>query len=100
MSSLRGRTRDSSWQWLIIGLFLGLGCSGVVCLGVYATGSIIINLPGSSQAALGPTIVTVVVTTTPPPVTPTALSTTAPTAQPTTGGAPPSAPTSTQFILQ
>jgi formylglycine-generating enzyme required for sulfatase activity len=74
MSSLRGRTRDSSWQWLIIGLVLGLGCSGVFCLAGYATNYIAFHLPGqpnADQLAAGPTIV--IVTTTPAPVTPTSV---------------------------
>ena len=57
MSSLRGRTRDSSWQWLVIGLVLGLGCSGVACLGSYALGVIRVNVPGSSVVDLStPTV--------------------------------------------
>src|SRR5581483_589826 len=74
MSSLRGRTRDSSWQWLIIGLVLGLGCSGVFCLAGYATNYIAFHLPGQpnpDQLAAGPTIV--IVTTTPAPATPTSV---------------------------
>lgn len=46
MTSLRGRTRDSSWQWLLIGLVLGLGCSGVLCVGGYALGMVRLNIPG------------------------------------------------------
>lgn len=68
MSSLRGRTRDSSWQWLIIGVVLGLGCSGVACLGAYAAGLLVFNLPGqapTTEAAVQ------IVTATPLPVTPT-----------------------------
>ena len=76
MSSLRGRTRDSSWQWLIIGLVLGLGCSGVFCLAGYATNYIAFHLPGQSTdgVAVGPTVV-VIVTTTPGPATATSAVT-------------------------
>lgn len=34
--SLRRRTRDSSWQWMVIGLVLGLGLALVACVGLYA----------------------------------------------------------------
>ncbi len=52
MSSLRGRTRDSSWQWLVIGVVLGLGCSSVTCLGGYALGFLRFNVPGSSGTVI------------------------------------------------
>lgn len=38
--SLRRRTSDSSWQWLLMGTFLGLGFAMVVCVGGYALGGI------------------------------------------------------------
>jgi formylglycine-generating enzyme required for sulfatase activity len=38
--SLRRRTRDSSWQWLIMGMILGVGAALVVCVGGYAIGAI------------------------------------------------------------
>ncbi|MBN1678703.1 MAG: SUMF1/EgtB/PvdO family nonheme iron enzyme [Anaerolineae bacterium] len=38
--SLRRRTRDSSWQWLIVGVILGMGFTTVVCVGGYALGAI------------------------------------------------------------
>jgi len=80
MSSLRGRTRDSSWQWLVIGIVLGFGCSGVFCLGLYATNSVTFRLPGQAEpVAAGPTVM--IVTTTPLPVTPTVAATTAPATQ-------------------
>ena len=63
MSSLRGRTRDSSWQWLLIGLVLGLGCSGVMCLALYAVNYLRIGPPTTPEVAAGPTVL--VVTTTP-----------------------------------
>lgn len=34
--SLRRRTRDSGWQWMLIGLALGLGVALVACVGLYA----------------------------------------------------------------
>lgn len=48
MSSLRRRTRDGSWQWLVIGLVLGLAFSAVVCLGSYAAGLISFNVGSSA----------------------------------------------------
>jgi formylglycine-generating enzyme required for sulfatase activity len=72
MSSLRGRTRDSSWQWLMIGLVLAIGCCGIVAVGTYAVGLWAPNIPG---LALNPTAAPIVqtqvmvITTTPVPVT-------------------------------
>lgn len=42
--SLRRRTRDSSWQWLLMGLIIGVGASAVVCVGGYALGGIAVPL--------------------------------------------------------
>src|SRR5260221_1756582 len=74
MSSLRGRTRDSSWQWLVIGVILGLGCSSVVCLGGYAANLLQFNLPGQAPTEI-PTSQVMIVTSTPPPATATPLVT-------------------------
>ncbi len=49
-SALRGRTRDSSWQWLMIGIVLGLGCASVFCLAAYAANLLAINIPGQGVA--------------------------------------------------
>jgi formylglycine-generating enzyme required for sulfatase activity len=38
--SLRRRTSDSGWQWLMIGVTLGLGFALVVCVGAYALGAV------------------------------------------------------------
>jgi len=38
--SLRRRTRDSSWQWLLMGVILGAGFALVICVGGYALGVI------------------------------------------------------------
>jgi formylglycine-generating enzyme required for sulfatase activity len=100
-SNLRGRTRDSSWQWLMIGAVLGLGCSGVACLAGYAANLIAFNLPGQAMAFnLTPTIIermiTVerVITTTPVP-------TIEPPAQPTPGAGQPTVgtPAPTSFVM-
>ncbi|MCC7206774.1 MAG: SUMF1/EgtB/PvdO family nonheme iron enzyme [Anaerolineae bacterium] len=86
MSSLRGRTRDSSWQWLLIGIVLGMGCSSVVCLGAYAANLVTFNLPGQGAAVAAegtPTVAMLVVTATPEPVTPTTPAPTEPSDTPT-----------------
>ncbi|GAB4418937.1 MAG: hypothetical protein Kow00106_15080 [Anaerolineae bacterium] len=38
--SLRRRTSDAGWQWLLIGLVLGIGFSAVLCMGAYAVGAL------------------------------------------------------------
>lgn len=48
---MRSRTRDSSWQWLVIGVVLGLGCAAVACLGGYAAGVVSLNIGGTPLAA-------------------------------------------------
>lgn len=50
--SLRTRTRNSSWQWLMIGAVLGVGCMSVACLGAYVLGVVQVRLPGSVIAEL------------------------------------------------
>src|SRR5688572_18642674 len=80
MSSLRRRTHDSSWQWLAIGVVLGLGCSGVLCLGMYLLNIVRFGVPGEADLASAPTVV-LVVTSTDEPATPTLEPT------PTTGSA-------------
>lgn len=37
---IRRRSRDTGWQWLMIGMALGVGCSMVVCLTSYVAGFI------------------------------------------------------------
>src|SRR5579859_797236 len=114
MGQLRGRTRDSSWQWLVIGVVLGLGCSGVTCLGLYALNYVRVTLPGQADAS-APTVQSVlVVTATSGPTTPTSqppaqvLTTTipgtegGPTAffqQPTDANASPVAPAPTNGLV-
>ncbi len=44
MSNLRRRTRDGGWQWLMIGVLLGIGFSAVICLGSYAAGLLTFNV--------------------------------------------------------
>jgi len=38
--SLRRRTRDAGWQWLLMGVILGLGVALVLCVGAYALGAL------------------------------------------------------------
>jgi formylglycine-generating enzyme required for sulfatase activity len=38
--SLRRRTRDSGWQWLLMGIILGMGIALVLCVGGYALGAL------------------------------------------------------------
>jgi len=72
--SLRRRTHDSSWQWLAIGIVLGLGCSGVLCLGMYLLNVVRFTVPGQADVANAPTVV-LVVTATDSPVTATTPAT-------------------------
>ncbi|MBN2303830.1 MAG: SUMF1/EgtB/PvdO family nonheme iron enzyme [Anaerolineae bacterium] len=37
---LRRRTRDSGWQWMMIGAIFGLGFAAILCVGGYAIGAI------------------------------------------------------------
>ncbi|MBX3063882.1 MAG: SUMF1/EgtB/PvdO family nonheme iron enzyme [Anaerolineae bacterium] len=104
MSSLRGRTRDSSWQWMLIGLVLGLGCSGVLCVGTYALNFWTLNIPGVAQ---NPTIAaspeTIIITATPEPVTPTEpVADTETPSQPsaTVPGSQSGVPTATPYLVQ
>jgi formylglycine-generating enzyme required for sulfatase activity len=83
MGSLRGRTRDSSWQWLVIGVILGLGCSSVFCLAGYATNIIRFTLPGQPDTVAGGVPTIIIVT---------------PTLAPVTATTPPAQPASTQEV--
>jgi formylglycine-generating enzyme required for sulfatase activity len=38
--SLRRRTRDAGWQWLLMGVIMGLGVALVMCVGAYALGAL------------------------------------------------------------
>lgn len=48
--NLRRRTRDSSWQWLLMGTILGMGFALVMCVGGYALGAITFPLLDGSTA--------------------------------------------------
>ena len=65
-----GRRGGSAWQWIIIGVILGLACSATVGLAGIATGFLALDvegLPGQPTS----TPVVVVITATPLPATPT-----------------------------
>ncbi len=105
MSSLRGRTRDSSWQWLAIGVILGMGCFSVLCLFGYATGVVTINMASLGQQPATPTLAVMIVTATPAPVTPSQTPIpTVPLAAAPSSTLPttliPTIPTITPFVLQ
>lgn len=65
------RNRDSGWQWLFVGMTLGVGCSFAVFLGAYVLG-IIEPGGGLDQGDVSAQAddVVVVVTSTPEPITP------------------------------
>jgi len=75
------RSGGSAWQWIIIGLVLGFGCSVIFVLGGLAAG--VITLDGAAVANL-PTQTpnVIIITATPAPVTPT-IAVAAPTITPT-----------------
>lgn len=76
---IRRRTRDSSWQWLMIGMALGVGCSLVVCLAGYVIGLIGLgDALEDSEPEAGSNVVIVTqqqITATPPPASPTPAAT-------------------------
>lgn len=67
------RSGSAAWQWVVIGMILGFGCSVVIVLGLLTFG--VISL-GGVAAASTPQIT--VITATPPPATPTPLVTNTP----------------------
>jgi formylglycine-generating enzyme required for sulfatase activity len=52
--SLRRRTRDSSWQWLVMGVAIGAGFAMVACVGGYALG--IITFPVLEESTSTPEV--------------------------------------------
>lgn len=63
------RNRDSSWQWMVIGIFLGMGCSLVMLLSANLFGfvefstsddpteaAVVISSPAGPTMTMGPTI--------------------------------------------
>ncbi|NJL94086.1 MAG: formylglycine-generating enzyme family protein [Anaerolineae bacterium] len=80
-SPVRRRTRDSGWQWLVVGMMLGMGCSLVFCLASYVAGFIEVPSLEENEAGQGDDNVDTVqvITATAAPVTPTATPTLIPT---------------------
>lgn len=77
------RSGGSAWQWIIIGLVLGFGCSVILVLGGLAAGFLNLDTTGQQLANLpSPTPQVVIITATPAPVTPT-VATEAPAVPPT-----------------
>lgn len=69
------RSGGAAWQWIVIGIVLGFGCSAILVLGGLAAGVVSV---GESVANL-PTQTPFIITATPAPVTPTNEPTLAPT---------------------
>lgn len=64
------RSGGAAWQWIIIGLVLGFGCSVVLVLGGLAAG--FLSIDSNAIANLpSPTPQVIIITATPQPVTPT-----------------------------
>ncbi len=95
--SLRQRTRNSSWQWLVIGVILGLGCSSVACLGGYVLGVVRIGTSASLIAEL-PTPTPPATYTPYPTYTPPPTATTGATATQTPASILTQAPTSSESL--
>lgn len=73
--SVGRRSSNAAWQWVVIGIVLGFGCSVILVLGGLAAG--VLSLDPNSVADL-PTQTPFIVTATPEPVTPTLEPTEAP----------------------
>jgi len=95
--SLRQRTRNSSWQWLVIGVILGLGCSSVACLSGYVLGVVRIGTSASLIAEL-PTPTPPATYTPYPTYTPPPTATTGATATQTPASILTQAPTSSESL--
>jgi formylglycine-generating enzyme len=68
------RSSGGAWQWVLIGVIVGFGCSAVIGLGALATGFLNLNIDGLPGAP-SPTAVVMIITATPAPVTPTDIPT-------------------------
>ncbi len=76
------RSGGAAWQWVVIGIILGFGCSAVVVLALLTLGVLGIN-PGTGLA-FGASPTPIVITATPAPVTPTDQPSPTPQVEPTT----------------
>jgi formylglycine-generating enzyme required for sulfatase activity len=71
------RSAGGAWQWVVIGIILGFGCSIIIGLAGVATGLVVLDVEGLPGRAT-PTAIVQVITATPAPVTPTTPPTIAP----------------------
>lgn len=71
------RSGGGAWQWVVIGIILGFGCSIIIGLAGVATGLLYLDVEGLPGRATA-TAVVQVITATPAPVTPSLTPTTAP----------------------
>jgi formylglycine-generating enzyme required for sulfatase activity len=70
--SLGRRSSSAAWQWVVLGLIFGFGCSAVLVLGAIAGGVLSV---GGQGIAFGPTATPIIITATRPPITPTSIPT-------------------------
>ncbi|MBK8022650.1 MAG: SUMF1/EgtB/PvdO family nonheme iron enzyme [Chloroflexi bacterium] len=77
------RSGGSAWQWVIIGLVLGFGCSVILVLGALAAGFLAVDTNALANLP-SPTPQILIITATPEPVTPSPTADAA-TATPTQG---------------
>lgn len=85
--SIGRRNRDSSWQWMMIGIFLGMGCSLVMVLSANLFG--VIDFVGINADPTEKVVVQVANTVAPSPTTDTSQNNPDPTTAVTTDGVTP-----------
>lgn len=68
------RSSGGAWQWVLIGIIVGFGCSAILGLGALATGFLNLNIDGL-PGGVTPTAVVMIITATPAPATPTDIPT-------------------------
>lgn len=66
------RSGGAAWQWIVIGMVMGFGCSVVLVLGGLAAGVLSLD-PNATSLANLPTQTPFIITVTPAPVTPTQI---------------------------
>ena len=76
--SLNRRSGSAAWQWILIGVIIGFGCSAIVLLAGLASGAFTV---GGQPVANLPTQTPLIITATSAPVTSTATATQGPTAE-------------------
>jgi formylglycine-generating enzyme required for sulfatase activity len=83
----RRRSGNGAWQWVVIGMILGFGCSAIVLLAGLTLGVLNIDTEGAGLASrLTPTVLVITATTDPlqPTVTPVIVTATSGPVTPTT----------------